>query len=201
MRQWGILCGSRPSAIHNICAPHQCGQSQSSRSPWFGMQTGNTSREDTTSVWHYAMDEHYAMNDIIWRALQRPNNPRLEPVGLWKDRMDQHLFHERWENTLLGDVTNVNTWAESYVQLTFITFEGAAELVATLVTHIIFRPSSIAQLHLHCSRIAESNQLDWTQVYCWIGPPCVCYFWWPAWVILSFPTHFRLHSLLQCSGF
>lgn len=110
-----------------LCAPHQCRCGE-------GVDPGG----------HHGLvcklssgraSRHYAINDIIWRALQKADIPSSkEPLGLLRSdgkRPDGSTLVP-WSagKYITWDVTNVHTCAPSYIHRTSVMAGGAAELAA-----------------------------------------------------------------------
>jgi len=79
---------------------------------------------------------HFALNDIIWRALQRADTPSTkEPPGLFRSdgkRPDgATLIPWARGKYIAWDATSIHTCAASYIHLTSTTPGAAAELAET----------------------------------------------------------------------
>ena len=112
----------------SLCAPHRC-QCGETADP--GGHHGLVCKQPGGRT-----SRHFAMNDIIWRALQRADTPSSkEPPGLIRSdgKRPDGATLVPWSRGkyVAWDVTNVHTCAASYLHLTSATPGGAAELAAS----------------------------------------------------------------------
>ena len=83
---------------------------------------------------------HYAINDLVYRALQRADIPATkEPAGLTRSdgKRPDGLTLVPWQGgrSVTWDVTVTDTLAESYLNLTSAAAGGAAEAAASRKKH------------------------------------------------------------------
>jgi hypothetical protein len=111
----------------DLCEPHQCQCGETTD------QRGNHGLVCKLSGGRSS--RHFAMNDTIWRALQRAEVPSTkEPTGLFRSdgkRPDgATLIPWSRGKYLVWDATSVHTCAHSYIHLTSLTPGAAAEMAA-----------------------------------------------------------------------
>ena len=112
----------------NLCASHQC-QCGQIADP--GGHHGLVCKQSGGRA-----SRHFAMNDAIWRALQKADIPSSkEPPGLLRTdgkRPDgATLVPWAGGKYITWDVTSIHTCATSYIQMTSTTPGSAAELAAS----------------------------------------------------------------------
>ena len=108
---------------------------------------------------------HAALNDLIWRALQRAGIPSVkEPSGLLRTdgKRPDGLTLIPWQGgkTVIWDSTVIDTLAESYLATSAMTPGGTAEIAATrkdtkysaLATTHMFVPVAVESLGPICAK-------------------------------------------------